>query len=314
MVRFQPFPNMPLHIGTNFFEFVPHPLLPDEKDAVFVLEGGEAFLYKLREVRPSGEQPRWHALKVFKPSYQDEHILHVCNYLANLNTLPGLQLGTRMALTKASCPYLLKQFPELEFAVLMPWIELPTWAGFLLDQTASARYTPEAAGKLATATASALWNIEERGLAHTDLAGCNLFFSPHNQQIELLDLEGMYLPRISTPRKMSYGSPGYQHRCLGPSGQWCPEGDRFAGAILLTEMLTWWNPRVRARVADFAETLFRPEELQVTGLPSWVEVRQTLQSLNERLLQLFDQAWNSATLAECPTFANWTLTLLSAFA
>lgn len=311
--RFQPFPGMLLQIGTGYFEFVADPFFPGEKDAVFALEGGEAFIYKLRDARGQNNPATWHALKVFKPSYRGDHIVRVSEYLESLDNLPGLRLGKRALITRASCPQLVKQFPDLEFAVLMPWINAPTWAGFLLDQNAGAHYTLDDARKLAIATASILWNIEERGLAHTDLAGCNIFLSPNDKEIQLLDLEGIYIPHMNAPEKVSYGSPGYQHRCLGPSGQWCPEGDRFAGAILLTEMLTWWNPRVRARVADFAETLFRPEELQVTGLPCWSAVRGALEALSGDLLRLFDQAWTSSTLAECPDFATWTLTLLSAF-
>jgi hypothetical protein len=63
--------------------------------------------------------------------------------------------------------------------------------------------------------------------------------------VELLDLEGVYISGIPSPKRLSHGSPGYQHCRLGRQGQWSPYGDRFAGAILLTEMLTWWNPVVR---------------------------------------------------------------------
>lgn len=109
---------------------------------------------------------------------------------------------------------------------------------------------------------------------------------------------------------MVYG--GYQHHNLGPKGQWCPEGNRFAGAILLTEMLTWWNPRVRAQVADHADTLFQPAELQKDdGSLCLKEVRKTLLSMHSNLLSLFDLAWVSSSLAECPDFASWYSTLVS---
>ena len=314
MFSFQPFPGMHLTIGTTYVEFLPHPLLPDDKDAVFVLEGGEALVYKVRAYKAGKtDQPVWHALKVFKPPYRGRRTLQVSKYLAEFVDQPGLQLSRHACITKTSSPELVRKFPELEFAVLMPWIEAATWAGVLLNQATSAHYTLTIARKQAISLASVLWNLESHGLAHTDVAGCNVLLSSPEGEVQLLDLEGMYVPGLPAPEKVSYGSPGYQHRCLGATGQWCPEGDRFAGAILLTEMLTWWNPEVRARTPEFAETLFRPEELQMTGLPCWVAVRETLQMMSSDLLALFDQAWNSATLAECPDFATWTLTLLAVF-
>ena len=158
-----------------------------------------------------------------------------------------------------------------------------------------------------------MWKLEFRGLTHTDIAGSNVLLSPDYKQIQLLDLEGMYVPGLPVPKKRSRGTPGYQHSSPGSRGQWCPEGDRFAGAILLTEMLTWWEPRVRAHVADHAETLFRPDELQVIGPPGWQVVREALHSIHSNILSLFDQAWASPSLAECPDLATWAKTLFAIF-
>jgi hypothetical protein len=127
----------------------------------------------------------------------------------------------------------------------------------------------------------------------------------------LLDLEGLYIPGVPPPPFCSQGSPGYQHRNPGPRGQWCPEGDRFAGAILLAEMLTWWNPSVRAQVADQADTLFQPAEPQTNTSLCLQEVRKTLLSMHPHLLSLFDYAWVSYSLVECPDFASWYSTLVS---
>src|SRR5206468_1547819 len=101
----------------------------------------------------------------------------------------------------------------------------------------------------------------------------------------------------------------YQHRRLGRHGQWSLYGDRFAGAILLTEMLTWWNPLVRAQTPRNAATLFLPEELQRPAGPRWQIVRDVLWSLDPTLLSLFDQAWGSLHLKDCPDFATWLSSL-----
>lgn len=307
MSRFHPFPGMFLQIASAYYEFLPHPLLPMDKDAVFVLEGAEAMLYKVRNV----DTKRLYALKVFKPSYQDQRMAEVTDRLAELVGLPGLYLVRRICLTPMGYSDVVERFPELEYAILMPWIEAGTWAGLMLNPAMSAGYTRKDASDLALATARSLAQLAAHGLAHTDIAGANLLISPDRRHIELLDLEGMYIPGVSPPRKFSYGSPGYQHRSPGPYGQWCPEGDRFSGAILLAEMLTWWNPQVRAHIADYAEMLFLPQELQVIGSPCWQAVRDTLYSLNLNLLYLFDQVWTSTSLSECPDLSAWVEALLS---
>ncbi|MEO6887584.1 MAG: hypothetical protein ABI456_01060 [Ktedonobacteraceae bacterium] len=309
MVAFQPFLGLFLRLGATYFEFVPHPLLPKDKDAIFVVEGGEALIYQIRNM----DTKDLYALKVLKPPYRAERIARITELLTQQVDLPGLSINPRLCLTQANYPELVRTFPELEYAIITPWIEAPTWVGLLLDQAASIHYTFEQARSLALATSTALWNLETRGLAHADIAGSNILLSPDRKQIQLLDLEGMYVPGIPAPKKLSQGTPGYQHRCLGPQGQWCPEGDRFAGAILLTEMLTWWEPRVRAQVANEAETLFGPDELQVMGSPCWQAVRDVLWSIHPDLLYLFDQAWASANLAECPDLATWSMTLFTTF-
>lgn len=79
----------------------------------------------------------------------------------------------------------------------------------------------------------------------------------------------------------------------------------------MTEMLTWWNPGVRAHASDYADTLFQPAELQTNGSPLWVEVRNTLWSIRPGLLNVFDRAWSSSSLAECPDMASWSSHLFS---
>src|SRR5579883_2538982 len=208
---------------------------------------------------------------------------------------------------------LIAEYPALEYAVLMPWIDGQTWAGLMCDPAASARYTADHARTLALATAQVLWELETHHFAHTDIAGGNIILSPDYRQVQLLDIEGMYIAGIPAPKKYSLGTPGYQHRCLDKRGQWRPEGDRFAAAILLTEMLTWWEPYVRAQTPDEAETLFQPQELQVMKTPRWHIIRDTLWTICPDALPLFDQAWISRNLAECPDMATWAMCLIAAF-
>jgi serine/threonine protein kinase len=274
---------------------------------VFALEGGEALIYQVRSVMTQ----RLYALKVIKPAYRGEHVARTVKLIQRSARIPGLYLPDRICLTTADHPDLIKAHPDLEYAVFMPWLTGKTWSELMLDPASSARYTLQQASALAETVAHLLRKLESMQLAHSDISGGNIFLSADLQRLQLLDLEGLYAPTTPAPPFLSQGSPGYQHRNAGSQGQWCPEGDRFAGAILLAEMLTWWNPRVRALVDDHAGMLFQPAELQTDSSPCWSEVRNTLWFINPALLSLFDQAWFSASLAECPDFASWNSVLVA---
>ena len=299
MNEFQPRRDTLLWIGPIRYRFLPHPLFPQE-DEVFVLEGGQALIYQLQEV----ESGTFYALKVSKPSYRGEQLARVAAALANYANLPGLSVGRRLCLTRATHSELIAAYPGLEYALLMPWIQGRTWAGLMLDQQASQNYTPQQAPLLAYTTAQVLGGMEAHQLAHTDIAGSNVMLAAYGK-VELLDVEGLWMPGIKRPKWRNHGSPGYQHRRLGRKGQWQPEGDRFAGAILLTEMLTWGYPSIRMLVPLGSETLFQPDELQKENSPKWQAVRQALWSSCAPALELFDQAWQSHKLKQCPPLSAW---------
>lgn len=301
MVAFRPHLRMVLCIGEACYRFLPDPFLVTEPDTVFMLEGSEALIYQVQELGTG----KPFALKVAKATTQGKHIEQAIDALARCPESPGLTLARqRICLTKAAHPRLITMFPQLEYAVLMPWSEGRTWAGFMLDRKASESYTTQQALHLARVTALTLRALEAQSLAHTDIAGSNVLLLPHFQNIELLDLEGLYFSEASAPRP-TWGSPGYQHRHLGSLGQWCAEGDRFAGAILLTEMLAWCDPEVRACTPPGAESLFRPEELQESGGRVRQAVRDALEKICPPARDLFDETWASRDLCACPTLDTW---------
>lgn len=304
MTTFAPAPGMSLTISSHTYQFVPHPYFADE---VFVVEGGEALLYQLQDT-VHGQR---YALKVMKSVYRSHQCVRTALALHPYRHTPGLQLANRLCLTKTRCPDLIATYPDLEYATLMPWLSGKSWAGLLLDHTLSAQYTSAIAHRLASTMANVLRHLESLHWAHTDIAGSNVIISPDFQNVALLDLEGLYATASPAPAWRSQGSPGYQHRNLDQRGQSRPEGDRFAGAILLTEMLTWWNPLVRALTSDDAESLFTPDTLQKPGTQLWQAVRNTLWSMNPDLLYLFDQAWASSDLSQCPELTAWATCLSS---
>lgn len=307
---FQPARDTILTIDDTPYQFMPHPLFLDE---VYALEGGEAVTYQVRDMQRNVLR----ALKVMLPSLRGEHIARAVAALTPYKHITGLVTADRLCLTKSRCAKLIAQYPDLEYAILMPWLSGRTWAGFMLDRVVATRYTPEQALGLAQATAHVLWNLEGYHLTHSDIAGGNIMIAPDIKRMELLDIESLYVYGSPAPRLRSMGSPGYQHRHLDQRGQRRPEGDRFAGAILLAEMLSWWSPEVRAQTPNAAESLFQPHELQITGsyhpaFPRLTAVRNALYTICPPILPLFDQAWTSPDLAQCPELSAWAMCLVQA--
>lgn len=309
-MAFQPTHDTLLTIDDTPYRFVPHPLFNDE---VFVQEGGEAAIYQLRDMQRGVLK----ALKVTLPSRRGEHIARAAAALAPYRDIPGLAAGDRLCLAKPRYAKLIAQYPDLEYAILMPWLSGRTWAGFMLDRVAATRYTHTHALSLALATAHVLWNLEGYHLTHTDIAGGNIVIAPDMKRVELLDIEGLYAHTSPIPKSHSMGSPGYQHRNLDQRGQCRPEGDRFASAVLLAEILAWWSPQVRDLTPNNAESLFQPLELQITDRshPAYARlsaVRNALYTICPPALSLFDQAWMSLDLSQCPELSAWAMCLVQA--
>lgn len=305
---FQPTLSTVLTINDITCQFMPHPLFLDE---VFAQEGGEAVIYQVRDTTRNVLM----ALKVTKPLYRGEQIARAATALAPYKDIAGLRVGDRLCLTRPRHAKLIAMYPDLEYAILMPWLNGHTWAGFLLDRVTATRYTREQAKALALATAHILWDLESHHLTHTDIAGGNIIVAPDMRRVELLDIESLYAHGSRVPKLHSMGSPGYQQRNLDQRGQCRPEGDRFAGAMLLAEMLSWWSSQVRALTPNRAESLFQPLELQITdqyhpAYPRLTSVRNALYSICPPALTLFDQAWTSPDLAHCPEMSSWAMCLI----
>lgn len=304
MREFQPDLHITLTIDARRYRFFPHRLIPE---GVQQIPREQATTYKLMR---EDDQTLW-ALKVLHHDDQEKRALYITNALKSYQHLPGLFAAQRVCLTKALYPELIASYPALEHAILMPWITGTTWAGFMDDPQICASYTRERALQLALTTARVLWNLETHHLAHTDIAGDNVIILS-TRRVELIDLEGCYLPVIPPPAQRSRGWQGYQHPHLDQRGNYRPDGDRFAGAILLTEMLTWWDSLVRAATPDDFDSLFQlhHQESPVPRERRLKIVRHTLRGISPSLCQLFEQAWSSPDLSQCPDFATWTTCLL----
>jgi hypothetical protein len=204
----------------------------------------------------------------------------------------------------------------------MPWIEGPTWVEVMLEKRP---LTPQQALDLARAFADILSRMEQNGIAHCDLSGPNVLlpmlagqtadrrpqtaYSP-SSTVELVDVEGLYAPGLPRPEALPSGSSGYAHR-TAREGLWGPTADRFAGAVLLAEMLGWGDETVRE--ACYGETYFDPAEMPAQGGANPPRYRTLIAALarhyGQPVADLFERAWTSETLADCPTFGEWLVAL-----
>ena len=274
-------------------------------------EGRQAIVYQL--VTQDGRKC---ALKVFKPRYRLPGLVSLADQLTFFAELLGLQVCQRTVLIPHRHTALLHQYPDLTYAVLMPWIEGPTWVEVMLGggDPSGHPLTPEQSLALARALAEILATMEQRGLAHCDLSGPNLILplltqspaSNPSSPIALVDVEQLYAPDLKRPELLPGGSPGYAHK-TAPEGLWSSNADRFAGAVLISEMLGWCDGRVRE--AAWGENYFDPQEVQRDSDRYHTLVTVLRERWRDGVAELFERAWHSETLADCATFGEWLVTL-----
>ena len=151
---FQPQVGDQLAIDSVTYRIAEHPAAPG---IPYGQEGRAGIVYQLAV--QDGEK---RALKVFKARYRLPALVSLADELAPFAELPGLQVCQRTVLSTRRHEELLRQYPDLNYAVLMPWIEGPTWMEILVEKRGLA---PEQSLALARRLAQILAGMEECGLA-----------------------------------------------------------------------------------------------------------------------------------------------------
>jgi hypothetical protein len=145
-----------------------------------------------------------------------------------------------------------------------------------------------------------LRSLENAGTSHTDISAGNVVVHLDQPQVQLLDLEDMYLPGSPPPTKPRGGAPGYRH----PAGEsvFCPEGDRYAAAVLGAEILVLAQPEYAGLAGDTG--FFGANVLDASGAERYAAVEGWLRDLAPRFADAFARAWHSNALRECPRVAE----------
>ena len=230
-----------LLIGAMQYQVCEHPMA---RGMPYGQEGRAGIVYKLSPVAGSAC-----ALKVFNPRNRDPSLVNLASHLDQFATMPGLSACRHSILTPRTDGQLLREFPDLMYAAMMRWIPGYTWADTMQGNE---ELTAAESLRLAHGLAEGLQRMEERGLAHCDLSGANVLLpdlAPDTcnatHPVELVDVEQMYAADLPRPRVLPAGSPGYAHRSVS-TGDWSPRSDRFAGALLLAEILGWCDSTARS--------------------------------------------------------------------
>lgn len=302
MAIFQPEVNQRILIDGVSYALAVHPAAPGMP---YGQEGRQAVVYQL-----CADDGHRCGFKVFKPRFRVPALVSLADQLAPLASLPGLAVCERTVLSARRHHDLLAEHPDLTYAVLMPWIYGPTWMEVLLEGEA---ITPAQSLSLARSLGETLACMEESGLAHCDLSGPNVLIpgmapesTPGSQMIALVDVEQMYGPNLRRPPLLPGGSPGYAHKTAS-EGLWSAEADRFAGAVLMAEMLGWCDPRVRA--ASWGESYFDPQELGRDSRRYAVLLQSLKEIWGSAAAGHFERVWHSDTLIDCSTFGEWLVSL-----
>ncbi|MDF2628304.1 MAG: Membrane protein-like protein involved in bacteriocin uptake [Symbiobacteriaceae bacterium] len=294
---FQPAVDQPIVIEGVSYRFAVHPAAPGK---AYGQQGRKGTVYQL-----IGEADR-RALKVFAPHFCQPGLVGIADAIGPFQSLPGLAAAGRTVLTPRRHVELLRKYPELTYAMLMPWVEGATWQEIMLDEVP---ISPEESLLLARSLAEVLAAMEEQRVAHCDLSAANVLVRPDETEgppVSLVDLEDMCAPGLPRPAEPGVGSPGYAHLAV-QNGFWGVEADRFAGAVLLAEMLGWCDGRVVAAAAG--ETYFAKDEMQQPCERYRILHTVLSERWGEQAARLFEDAWTSAALRECPPFGMWCVKL-----
>ena len=291
-------------IGDVVYQIAAHPTAPT---IPYGQEGRAAKVFKI--LRSDGEA---FALKVFKPPYRKPLLAGRAPKLATLSHLPGLKVCKRTVLSPLSHGDLIKQYPDLLYAVVMPWIEGATWHDVIGEKKP---LLPEQSLSLARALAHALTTMEEQGIAHCDISSANVLLPgllgnhDGNFPVELVDIEQLYDSALQRPDPLAAGTPGYVPKGIMTESLWNATGDRFAGAMLIAELLGWCDDRVRS--AAYEESYFQQTEIQTNSQRYKVLVEVLQERWGQDVARRFSSAWKSQSLVECPLFGDWLVSLPS---
>ena len=291
---FHPVPGESIDLLGHQLSFQVHPAAPEH---VYAAGGARATVYKLTD--QSGQT---FGLKVFKKAYRNRFVLRSARHLSRIPNLPGMQAAAREIVAPGDPA--VRKYPELEYSVLMPWISGDTWFDILLKTATGKIYLrPDAAARLCSRFLRVMKGLEDSKIAHTDISPGNVMVDVDVPDVQLLDLEDMFLDGQDKPANPNRGTNGYRHSAQDGDGDcWCDAGDRYAAAVMAAEMIILSNPKLSYKASD--EGYFAGNRNSPEASERFVEGVKWVHECSPALAGLIRRAWDSPSLAACPSIAS----------
>ncbi|HYK03149.1 MAG TPA: hypothetical protein VE974_15425 [Thermoanaerobaculia bacterium] len=299
MARFEPGPGEEFVLtvdGRRFaFRSVPHPAAPA---SAHVISAGRADVHRVQELASRGE----YALKVFMTRHRGPQIAEACARLDAHKRSGGLSVCDRRCLSPGRADETIAEFPNLAFAVLMPWVRGESWFDVLAKGKSGGSWSEADGTAFALRLATVLFHLEKSGMAHGDVSSGNVILNRKTGDLQLVDVEDLYAPGWPRPQAPSAGTPGYRHRNT-PADVWSAAADRFAAAMLLSEMLAWSDAGIHARA--HGESYFDQTMIDRQDDAAYAALRAAVSRWGNDLASLLDHAWRSASVDDCPSISEW---------
>lgn len=296
-MSFEPEPGARIKLNHEEIEFLALEAGGAASVFVYAESGKEGTVYKVLK------NSETYALKVFYPEYRDKRLLENTDKLSRFKHLDGFRVAERTVLTQANFPDVIRKFPDLNYAVLMPWVEGALWGNLMLN--GEDPLPQETYFKIGQAFAQVINKLEAQGLAHCDLSNNNFIIGKDYTSIQLIDIEDMYAPDMPKPiPTVSFGTVGYRNKWIAENGLWGPESDRFSFAVLCAEIFTWHKAEIRDKRAGSASFF---DESEIGERSERYELMSGyLGDLNRELPTLFERTWTAVSPQECPSVTEWT--------
>ncbi len=301
-------PGEQIDIAGTRYTFVARPGHPE---SLQLDQGSQGAIAKLKS-----DTGRFVALKSLKPKYQKADIVERCSFIREFSAIPGMEAAEIEVINPNLSKYenIVQAYSFLRYAVIMPWLPYPTWSELRYYEQNGALPVPDylTCRKRALSLAHLLDTLNSRCVAHCDICPGNVIINPHGDSF-LIDFENVFHPRFSPP-SWGYitGQSGYRHKAVPqrPDKQWCLIGDRFGGALLISELLTWYDPQVRELSGK--EYYVEQAHLHDSSTLQFKALCQALERVSKQVEDLFLHAWTSQTLEECPQMGRWIEVLTDA--
>ena len=247
-------------------------------------------------------------LKKFFAEYEPEF-----GYLETIRDLvprvPGFESGfDRRVLNHSSLSTSGYYNEELQLwlhgAILVPQVSAPTWAA-LTDSIMAGGHELSRLVRLLTCEklSNLVGRLESSGLAHRDLSAQTVLIDPVNLEVHAIEWDTLYHSSLAPQPNSTSCTPGYIAPFMKPGtdATWRPHSDRFALAILNTEILLMKADAQRAAHGGLLEQ----QDLYNLAGQTLSRVRNALQQAFPDAVKLLEQSLTASNFDQCPAPSDW---------